>query len=384
MNNFEFHNPTRLVFGRGTIAQLGTLVPKAKVMLTFGGGSVKHNGVYEQVIEALKGYDITEFWGIEPNPKVETLRRAVEICKQKGIEFILAVGGGSVLDGTKLIAIASKSEMDAWELVIHSESMNDFVPFGSVMTMPATGSEMNANAVISRLETEEKLAFNFAYPCFSILDPEVTYSIPKYQVACGLADTFVHTMEQYMTVTGCSPLMDRWSEGILLTLRETASKIFANGSFNHTDYDTMSDYMLCATMGLNEFIAMGVPQDWATHGIGHELTALKGITHGHTLAIVLPALLWVMRRQKWGKLLQYGRRVWGITEGSEEERVERAIAMTEEWFQSLGLATRLSEFDIDNALIAQIEERFNRRGTRLGEQGNIDGSITREILERAL
>lgn len=378
MNNFTFCNPVKLIFGKGTIARLASEIPAGrKVMVTFGGGSVKKNGVYDQVVAALKGHDFVEFWGIEPNPKVETLRKAVTQCKAKGVDFLLAVGGGSVLDGTKLIAAAVPYAGDPWELVLDEGKIGETLPFADVMTLPATGSEMNAGAVISNLATKEKFAFHHAFPLFSILDPETTYSLPPIQIACGIADTFIHVMEQYLTVTGVSPLMDRWAEGILQTLVETAPKVRAD----QHDYDRMADYMLCATMALNGFIAMGVPQDWATHMIGHELTALHGITHGQTLAVVLPSLMNVMREQKREKILQYGRRVWHITTGSDDERIDRTIGATEEFFRSLGLATRLHELGIGEQTVEQIAQRFTERGTRLGEKQNISGEVVRKILE---
>ena len=333
--------------------------------------------VYDQVVAALKGRNFVEFWGIEPNPKIETLRKAIAQGKAEKVDFLLSVGGGSVLDGTKLIAAGIPYDGDAWELVLDEDKIGEVVPFGDVMTLPATGSEMNAGAVISNLATQEKFAFHHSFPQFSILDPETTFSLPPFQVACGIADTFVHVMEQYLTVTGVSPLMDRWAEGILQTLIEIAPKIRAN----QHDYDQMANFMLCATMGLNGFIAMGVPQDWATHMIGHELTALHGVTHGQTLVVVLPALMSVMREQKKGKILQYGERVFGIREGSEDERIDRTIRATEEFFRSLGLATRLHELQIGQDTIDEIVRRFNERGSRLGEAGNITGDVTRRILE---
>ncbi len=380
MNNFIFQNPTKLIFGKGTIAGLSKEIPAGtKVMLTFGGGSVKNNGVYDQVAAALKGYDLVEFWGIEPNPKVETLRKAIELGRKENPGLILAVGGGSVLDGTKLIAAGIKSGLDAWELVLKGRYKGEMVPIASVMTLPATGSEMNSGAVISSSATNEKFAFYSQYPKFSILDPETTFSLPTYQVANGIVDTFVHTMEQYMTTPGQSPLMDRWAEGILLTLIASAPKIMEE---KH-DYDSRADFMLCATMALNGFIAMGVSQDWATHMIGHELTAIEGITHGHTLAIVLPALLKIMEEQKRGKLLQYAERVWSINIGSDEERIAGAIDRTEEFFRSLGLKTRLTEMNVSEATITEIERRFNARKAAFGENGNIDGKVARRILELA-
>lgn len=380
MNNFVYHNPTQLVFGKGQIARLAELIPAEKhVMITFGGGSVKRNGVYEQVVNALAGRDFVEFWGIEPNPSVETLRKAIALGKEHKVDFLLAVGGGSVIDGTKLISAGLLYEGDAWDLVLKG-SYNKTVPLATVLTMSATGSEMNNGAVISRYETKEKYAFYSNYPVFSILDPETLFSLPKRQIACGLADTFVHVLEQYMTTMGQSRLMDRWSEGILHTVVETAPQALSD----KPDYDTMSEYMLSATLALNDMIRMGVSQDWATHMIGHELTALHGLTHGATLAIVINGTLRVLRDQKHAKLLQYGERIWGITGGSEEERIDRTIARTEEFFRSLGLSTHLAEEGIGEATIAEVERRFNAQGVHYGEAGNVDGAMARRILEACL
>lgn len=379
MRNFVFQNSTKLIFGKGMIARLAKEIPAGtKIMVTYGGGSVKSNGVYAQVVEALKGRDYIEFWGIEPNPKIETLRKAVEICKKEGVSFLLSVGGGSVLDGTKLIAAAVRYNSDPWELVLDNGLIGEIVPFADVMTLPATASEMNRNAVISNLATTEKYGMKVDYPLFSILDPQSTFSLPKYQIAAGIADTFIHVMEQYMTTTGQSPLMDRWSEGILQTLVETAPKALANSQ----DYDTMADYMLCATMGLNGFVAMGVTEDWATHQIGHEITAMHGITHGHTLAMVFPGVLKVLRDQKITKIVQYGERIWGIKEGAPEERAAKTIEATEQFFRSLGLQTRLHEMGVGEETIAEIERRFNERGVAFGENENITGAVARRILEQ--
>ncbi len=337
MNNFIFQNPVKLIMGKGMIGHLSREIPAgSRVMITFGGGSVRANGVYDQVKEALKDYYTVEFWGIEPNPAVETIRSAVELGKREKVDFLLAVGGGSVLDGTKLIAAALLSDKDPWDLVLSRTSLTVTVPLGTVLTLPATGSEMNRNAVISRKETQEKYGITANFPEFSILDPEVTFSLPPYQIACGIADTFVHVMEQYITVTGDSRIADRWAEGILRTLTEIAPLIREDQS----DYDTMVDFMFSATMALNGIIRMGVTEDWSTHQIGHELTALHGLTHGHTLAIVLPANLRVRKEIKAGKLLQYGERVWDINQGTPEERIEAAIEKTEEFFRSLGLTDR--------------------------------------------
>lgn len=381
MNNFVFQNPTKLIFGKGQIARLSQELPKGKkIMVTFGGGSVKSNGVYDQVKAALAGFNFVEFWGIEPNPKVETLRKAVEQCKTEGVEFLLAVGGGSTLDGTKLIAAAAKIEADAWDLVRNPALYGGTLPFASVMTLPATGSEMNRGAVISNLATGEKYSFYNTFPVFSILDPEATFSLPKFQIACGLADTFVHVMEQYLTITECSPLMDRWAEGVVQTVVEVAPKALGEPK----EYDAMATFMLSATMGLNGFVAMGVPQDWATHMIGHEITALTGTTHGQTLVIVLPGVMNALREQKGDKIVQFGERVWGVCEGSKEERIDRTIEATEQFFRSLGLATRLSELNIGEDVVEEIVRRFGERGTLLGENNNIDYRLVEQILRQRM
>lgn len=376
MKNFIFRNPTKLVFGKGQIARLNELIAaEVNLMITYGGGSVTRNGIYDQVKAALKGRKFIEFWGIEANPHVETLRKAIEVGKSENINYLLAVGGGSVLDGTKLIAAGIASDEDAWDIVLKGVAEKQ-IPFASVLTVPATGSEMNGGAVITRAETREKFAFGGDYPQFSILDPEVTYSLSKHQVACGLADAYTHVLEQYLTTPGQSRLMDRWAEGVLLSIMEIAPKI----KENPCDYDLMADYMLAATLALNDFIRMGISQDWATHQIGHELTALHGTTHGHSLAIVMPGTLRVLKEQKHEKLLQYGERVFGITGGSEPERVDKAIEKTEEFYRSLGLTTRLSEENIGNETIETIAKRFNDRGVAFGENQNVTGDVAREIL----
>lgn len=344
-------------------------------MVTFGGGSVRKNGVYGQVKQALEKYDTVEFWGIEPNPSIETLRKAIALGKEEKVNFLLAVGGGSVIDGTKLIAAGILYDGDAWELVKKGVAQYT-LPLGTVLTIPATGSEMNNGAVISCHETKEKYPFFSSFPKFSVLDPQVTYSIPPYQIACGLADTFVHVLEQYLTKTNESRIMDRWAESILQILIEIAPRIREN----QQDYQTMADFMMSATMGLNGFLAMGVTEDWATHMIGHELTALTGLTHGNTLAIVMPGTMKVLQQQKKGKILQFGERVFHVTEGSENERILLTIGKTEEFFKSLGLSTRLSEEHIGMDVIEEIASRFNARNVKFGEDSLVTGDIAKEIL----
>lgn len=378
LNNFSFRNPTKLIMGKGTIAQLSNEIPSdKKVMITFGGGSVKKNGVYEQVKEALKNHNTIEFWGIEPNPKIETLRKAIELGKKENVDFLLAVGGGSVIDGTKLISAGLLYDGDAWDLV-KKGCATETMPLGTVLTIPATGSEMNNGAVVSCEETKEKYAFFSNEPKFSILDPEVTFSLPDYQISCGIADTFVHVLEQYLTKTGESRLMDRWAESILQTLVEIAPKI----KENKEDYQNMADFMMCATMALNGFIAMGVSQDWATHMIGHEVTALTGLTHGHTLAIIMPGTMDVMRQQKGEKIMQFGARVFGVVSGTHDFRINETIRKTREFFNSIGLTTSLHEENICKDIIDEIERRFNERDVHFGEDGLVDGKTAKEILEK--
>ena len=377
MENFIFQNATKLIFGKGMISCLSQEIPAdKKVMITFGGGSVKKNGVYDQVCEALKGFDVVEFWGIESNPKVETLRKAIELGKKEKVDFLLAVGGGSVIDGTKLIAAGLLYDGDPWDLVLKG-AVKETVPLATVLTIPATGSEMNSGAVISRIETSEKYAFHANNPVFSILDPVVTYTLPQWQLGCGICDTFVHVMEQYMTTVGQSRLMDRWAEGIIQSLIEIAPEVMSK----QNNYDRLADFMLCATMGLNGFVALGVKEDWATHMIGHELTALHGLTHGATLAIVLPGLWRTLKSKKLAKLVQFGRRVWGIQEEDEEKCADLAIEKTEDFFRSLGLPTRLDEAEIGESTISEIERRFNERQMKIGEDRDISGSVVRQILE---
>lgn len=382
MTNFIFQNPTKIIFGKGTISQLKEEIPiDKKVLITFGGGSVKTNGVYNQVIDSLKNHNFIEFWGIEANPDINTLRKAIEIGKKENCNFVLAVGGGSVVDGSKLIASGILYEGDAWDIVLKRDWTKEIsLPIASVITLPATGSEMNSGAVISNRANKEKFAFYSKHPVFSILDPETTYTLPKHQIACGLADTFIHVIEQYLTTTGQSPLMDRWAEGILQTIIEISPKALSG----EKDYDAMSTFMLSATMALNGFVSMGVTQDWATHMIGHELTALLGITHGHTLTIVLPGTMWVLRAEKGDKILQYGKRVWGIEGDDRDSTIRLIIAKTESFFNSLGLKTKLSENGGGKSTIDEIERRFRERNARYGENRSVNSIIAKEILEQVL
>jgi NADP-dependent alcohol dehydrogenase len=385
MNNFDFYNPVKILFGEGKTEAIAQEIPaNAKVMITFGGGSIKQNGVYEQVTKALKGFKVVEFGGIEPNPKFETLMKAVELARNEKVDFLLAVGGGSVIDGTKFIAAAIPFNGDTWKIIKGGKEgvIEKAVPFGVVLTLPATGSEMNSGAVISRISTGEKFAFGspLVYPKFSVLDPTFTYSLPRHQVANGIVDAFIHVTEQYLTFPANAPIQDRWAEGILQTLIEIGPKAIENP----TDYETRAAFMWACTMALNGIISTGVPTDWATHMIGHELTAFFGLDHAVTLAIVLPSLLLETSDEKKLKLLQYGERVWGILNGTEDERVSMAISKTHDFFHSLGIKTHLSDYGVTEDQIKPIVDRFAQRGWKLGENKSITAERIETILKGSL
>lgn len=385
MQNFTFHNPTTIYFGRGQITKIDeTLSADATVLMLYGGGSIKRNGVYDQVIDALGDRTVVEFGGIEPNPTYETLMKAVATAREHGVTFLLSVGGGSVLDGTKFVAAALRFDGDPWAILADRQKPTDAVPLGAVLTLPATGSEMNSNAVVSRKETQEKLAFAspHVYPQFSVLDPTTTFSLPERQVANGIVDAFVHVVEQYMTYPAHAPLQDRMAEGILQTLIEEGPKTLADLE----DYDSRANVFWCTTMALNGLLRCGVPTDWATHGIGHELTALYGIDHARTLAVVLPHLLRHQRDSKRAKLLQYAERVWGLTEGPESARIEGAIERTEAFFESLGIPTKLSAYDdVADDTPSRVAQRLaDREATPLGERRDIEADGVERILTDSL
>ena len=384
MNNFDFQNPVKIYFGEGQIASIAKEVkPGSKVLMTYGGGSIKRNGIYDQVMAALKECTVVEFGGIEANPDYDTLIKAIALGKAENVDFTLAVGGGSIIDGTKFIAAGMNYDGDPWDFIVGKAKVPAAKPFGAVLTLPATGSEMNCGAVISRRATQEKYVFHNAdgVPSFSVLDPTAVYSLPKRQVANGIVDTFIHTTEQYLTTAGSPMVMDRFAEGVLLTLIDIAPRLLSDGE---RAYDDCANFMMAATMGLNGFLAMGVDEDWATHMIGHELTALHGLDHGVTLAIVWPGTMRVMRREKEAKLLQYAARVWGITEGSTEEVIDSAIASTEAFFQSLGVKTRLGDYGIGEATGAEIRRRFDERKWNLGENGIVTPEKAEAILRDRL
>lgn len=381
MQNFTFANPVKIIFGKGSIKNIAQEISKdQKVLILYGGGSIKQNGVYNQVIEALKGYNILEFAGIEPNPHYETCMKAVELIKKEKIDFLLSVGGGSALDATKFIAAATLYDGEPWDILAKGAKITKALPLGSIITLPATGSEMNSGGVITKAATEEKLAFGseFTFPKFSVLDPETTFSLPTKQVSNGIVDAFVHVMEQYLTSSrDHATLQDTMAEAIAKTVVIEGPKVLADPN----NYDVRANFMWAATWGLNGWINCGVEQDWATHMIGHELTAFYGLDHGQTLAIVLPGVMEVMKEQKATKISQLGREVFAINEENDDKQIELTIKAVEHFFNKVGVKTRLSDYGLGNEAIDKVVKRFEERGWKVGEKQNIDFNKVREILE---
>jgi NADP-dependent alcohol dehydrogenase len=384
MDNFTFHNPTRLHFGRGQIEQVGQELPAdAKVLLLAGGGSIKANGVYDQVKKALGERTVFEHWGVEANPDFDTLMPAVELCRREGVTWVLAVGGGSVLDGAKFVCAAVNYDGDPWQILVdNGATVKSALPLGTVLTLPATGSEANMASVISRRAIQEKLHFlsPHVFPVFSVLDPETTFSLPARQVANGIGDAFCHVIEQYLTYPANAAVQDRFAESVLKVLIDEGPKSLANPE----DYDARANLVWAATCALNGFVGAGVPQDWATHMIGHELTALHGIDHARTLAIVLPNLLEAQKATKGAKLLQYAERVWGITDGEDDVRIAAAIAKTREFYESIGIGTRLSNYDVTAEVAPEVAQRLAKRGmTAIGEHADLTPERIEALLRAA-
>ena len=384
MLNFEFKNPTKILFGKGEIAKISKEIPQdSKILMIYGGGSIKKNGVYDQVKDALKNHEVHEFGGVPANPEYEVLIKALHFIKENNITYLLAVGGGSVIDGVKFISAAANYSGEPWEILTKPVRTmeGEGMPFGTVLTLPATGSEMNSGYVISRRETNEKLSSGGPglFPQFSVLDPEVIRSIPKNQIANGIADAYTHVLEQYMTAPSSADLQERIAESILMSLQNTAPKVMAE-EFN---YDAAANFMWCCTMALNGLIQKGVITDWAVHAMGHELTAQFGIDHARTLAVIAPSHYRYNFEAKKEKLAQYAERVWGISEGSIHEKAEKAIVKIEEFFHSLHIQTKLSDYTKDFAGTAEkVEKAFTERNwLGLGEHKNLTPKDAFKIVE---
>ena len=391
MLNFNFQNPTRIIFGEGQIAQLPNYIPKdKKVLMCYGHGSIKKNGVYEQVMSALKGYDITEFSGIEPNPDYDTLMKAVAILKENGPEnyFILAVGGGSISDGCKFIALAAMYKgSDPYNdiLVKLGAGLNRSVPLGVIMTLPATGSESNNGCVISCRRTHSKFGIlnPASFPQFAILDPNTSMSLPYRQTANGVVDAFVHVCEQYVTDCRHADVQDRYAESLLKVLYENGRLARSHP----TDYDVRANIMWAANQALNHWIAQGVRSDWATHYIGHELTAFLGMDHGQTLACIQRRVFEFKFEAKKAKLAQMAERVFEIKEGSVEEKARACIQRIDDFYSKvMGVPTHISEYpqySQDKAWIEEVHKKFSEGNVHLGEDGDIDADVACEIIRNS-
>lgn len=384
MNNFNFYNPTKVIFGKDRLSELDGVVPKnARVLVTYGGGSVKKFGTLAKVLESLGNRTIFEFGGIEPNPKYTTLMKAVEIVKNENIDFLLAVGGGSVMDGTKFVSLASQYNGDALDLLRNRSagaSITTAIDLGTVCTLPATGSEMNSGGVVTSEVGKRAFGNPLLFPKFSFIDPTLTMTLPDSQVANGIIDTFIHVCEQYVTYPAEGRFQDRTAEGILQTLIEVGPKTLADKE----DYDMRANLVWCATMGLNGLIGAGVPGDWSCHMLGHELTAMFGIDHGKTLAILQPAIWEVRKEKKKAKLVQYAQRVWNITEGTDDEKADKAIVKTREFFESLGVKTHLSDYGVKEKQIEDLIKALDDHSmTALSETGDLTLDISREIFKKA-
>lgn len=383
MRNFTYSNPVKIIFGKNTIPQLAVEIPEnVRILIVYGEGSIRRNGVYDQVVDALKGRTYFEFPGIGPNPEYETCLAAADLVKKERIDFVLAVGGGSVIDAAKFIALASCASGNLWDIVSKHQFPKRSLPIGTVLTLPATGSEMNDRSVITKAETLDKRSFRtpLAFPKFSILDPETTYSLPFGQIANGVVDTFVHVTEQYLTYPSGGMLQDYFSESILKVLLKNGEQALKAP----TNYEVRSNLMWASSWGLNGWIAQGVPEDWATHMIGHELTALFGLDHAQTLAILLPGLLDVLREEKAEKLMQMGEHVFGLAEGSKHDRVSATIQAIDSFFKHMGIGTHFSHYGLGLEAVQKILERYKERGWVLGEHSNITPEMVERILLRRL
>ncbi len=379
MNNFAFCNPVKVVFGKGTIALLPELIPEnKKVLLVYGGGSIKKNGIYSQVVEALSQYTVFEFGGIEANPHYETCLKAVEIVKKEKVDFLLAVGGGSVIDATKFIASAVLFDGEPWDILSKGINIKQAMPLGVVLTLAATGSEMNERAVITHAALNKKLNFAspLVFPKFAVMDPEVTYSLPVHQVANGVVDSFIHVVEQYLTYPVNAKVQDSFSESLMKIIVEEGYKVLEYPN----DYDIRANLMWAATNALNGWIGQGVPQDWSSHRIGYGLTAQFGLDHAETLAVILPGVMTYMRKEKEEKIVRLGEVVFNITEGETSGRVDKTIESVERFFKDMGLKTRLNEYGISISDLNSLVEPIMQMGWKLGEHGNINAEVAKDIL----
>jgi len=383
MKNFTYANPVKIIFGKNTICQIAKEIPAdLRILVVYGGGSIKRNDVYRQISEALEGRIWYEFSGIGANPEYETCLEAIKLIHKEKIGFLLAAGGGSVIDATKFMALGSQAEGNLWDIFAQAKHPTNALPFGTILTLPATGTEMNDRAVLTNVAKKDKRSFRtpLVFPKFSILDPETTYSLPARQVANGVVDTFVHTTEQYLTYPAGAPLQDYFAESILKVLVKNGEQALKAPE----NYEVRANLMWASSWGLNGWIGQGVPEDWSTHMIGHEMTAFFGLDHAQTLAIVLPGVLSVLLEEKAEKLIQMGERVFNIAEGCRQERAEATILAIENFFKHLGIKTRLSDYGLGEEAILKVVKRLKERGWKLGENQNITPETVEMILRKRL
>lgn len=386
MLDFNYHNPTKIVFGQNRLEELHDHIPKhANVMITYGTASAQKSGLINRVKACIPGRNIIEFGGIEANPSYETLSKAAEIARAENVDFLLAAGGGSVMDGTKFIALAAEDETGGFYNILYHGfepvPQERAIPMGCIATLPATGSEMNCAGVV--MYNNHKMVFlsPLVFPEFSFLDPDITLSVPQEQIANGIIDAFVHVTEQYLTTPAKAKVQDRFAEGLMQTLIEDGPLTFSDPG----NIDARKNFMWSATSALNGMIGAGVVQDWSTHLIAHELTALFGIAHGRTLAVILPHLLRERKTQKHAKLVQYAERVWHIQQGTEDDKINTAINKTELFFRSLNVPTHLNAYGIGKEDIHRIIENMALKGLKnLSESGDLTLDIVEKILHAAL
>jgi NADP-dependent alcohol dehydrogenase len=386
MRAFQYENPTKIFFGAGQIESLRGAVPKdARVLCVYGRGSARENGVHAQVTAALAEHTVREFWGVSPNPELSDLQPVIELVRSEGIDFIVAVGGGSVIDAAKFVAVAARASIEPWTLLSRGVQVTDAVPVGVVLTLSATGSETNSVMAISNREKRQKLIYSSprSYPRFAVLDPEVTFSLPERQVQNGIVDAFVHVLEQYLTFPVGAHLQDRLAESILSTLYEQGPVALREPQ----SYEARANLMWCATLALNGLIGLGVPQDWTTHHIGHELTALFGLEHARSLAVALPAVLQARRDAKAAKLLQLGERVFGVNAaaGSDKERIDETLSRLTGFLHAMGMSTRLADYGVSAEALDQVAVNLKAsRRLRMGERLDITPEQAKAFLLAAL
>jgi alcohol dehydrogenase YqhD (iron-dependent ADH family) len=389
LQNFVFHNPTKLIFGKGTLPSLKEEVPKygKKVLLVYGGGSIKRNGIYEETMKYLREIDaeVFELPGVEPNPRLSTVHKGVEICKKENIELLLAVGGGSVIDATKAIAVGAKYDGDVWDIITKKAEVKDALPLGTVLTLAATGSEMNSGSVITNWETQEKLGWGspYSFPKFSILDPTHTFTVPRDQTVYGIVDMMSHALEHYFSLAPNVPYNERMVESLLTTVIETAPKLLEDLQ----NYEYRETIMFCGTMALNGVINQGMRGDWATHGIEHAVSAVYDIPHGGGLAIIFPNWIRYNLDVTTPKMKQLAIRVFNVdsTGKSDRQIAEEGIDRLRQFWNSIGAPSRLADYNIDDSKLELMAEKaVSPAGGSLGRFKELTKRDVLEILKMCL